>query len=331
MSNLFLTGHRKSGTSMLTRLFDSHPELSVYPSDISLLYAYFPAFTASESNPDKLRQRISQVLEKSLDYGLSQSDPKGEFHALIRTFTEALFAKLDNESLRNKKAVLRAFISAWSEVSGADADTGIVLKETSQSIHFFELKEVLPTFKFFHLVRDPRDIYAAIKAGVSGYYSEFGEGERESLASVLNRFKVDTSAANILSATHQSTFLTLRFEDIVKNPESTMRKAAAFGNFSFDECLLSPSVAGAAYKGNSHDRIVMSGISSTNVGRWRERISDEEAMIIEFWLGAEMERVGYQRQFTESEAMSAFSKFYDWYNTKYFFSDSFSKKNEVGS
>ena len=41
---LFLTGHRKSGTTMFANLFDGHDDFLVYPSDICLLYAYFPYF-----------------------------------------------------------------------------------------------------------------------------------------------------------------------------------------------------------------------------------------------------------------------------------------------
>ena len=33
---ILLTGHRKSGTSMLHRLFDGHPTVNNYPVDISL-------------------------------------------------------------------------------------------------------------------------------------------------------------------------------------------------------------------------------------------------------------------------------------------------------
>ena len=323
MANLFLTGHRKSGTSMLSRLFDSHPELSLYPTDVSLLYAYFPVFAASETDPSKLRQRIAVVLEKSLKHGLSQSDYDENSDAFILRFIDSMLSKLQDESLHDRRKILQALVSAWRQTSGAASNTRVVLKETSQSVHFLELKNAIPNLKFLHLMRDPRDIYAAIKAGISNYYSALGEGEYESLASVLNRFKVDTKAARTYSAAFPSLFSIIRFEDLVFNPESTMRAVASFGDFSFDECLLTPSDLGTEYKGNSHDGIAMSGISPQNVGRWRERIRDEEAMIIEFWLGDEMERHGYQRQFSDANAVLAFSNFYDWYNTKYFYSDSF--------
>src|SRR5687768_10638980 len=39
---LLVCGHRKSGTTVLTNLFDSHPSLAVLPHDIKILYAYYP-------------------------------------------------------------------------------------------------------------------------------------------------------------------------------------------------------------------------------------------------------------------------------------------------
>jgi len=45
MKIFFITGHRKSGTSLLNKLFDNHEELNVYPTDISILYAFFPQFS----------------------------------------------------------------------------------------------------------------------------------------------------------------------------------------------------------------------------------------------------------------------------------------------
>lgn len=329
MANLFLTGHRKSGTSMLSRLFDSHPELTAYPADISLLYAYFPAFTECETEPKKLRQRIDLVLRKSLGNSLSSSREDEDINVCVSDFVENMLTLIPDDGLCDKKVVLQALVAAWREASGAEESTGIVLKETSQSVHFFEIKDALPNLKFLHLLRDPRDVYAAIKAGVAKHYGVLGEGERESLASVLNRYKIDSDASEVVSELYPDDFSTIRFEDLVSYPERTMRYVADFGGFSFDRSLLFPTTIGTAYQGNNHDGVVMSGISSQNVGRWRERIKDEEAMVIEFWLGTEMERHGYQRQFSKADTIAAFSKFYHWYNTKYFYSDSFAQKPEV--
>ena len=47
---IFLTGHRKSGTSLLQRLFDNHPDIDVYPTDLTLFYNYFPYYTMNYNN-----------------------------------------------------------------------------------------------------------------------------------------------------------------------------------------------------------------------------------------------------------------------------------------
>lgn len=46
---LFICGHRKSGTTLLNHLLDSHPSLAVYPHDISFLYGYFPVHIKDRS------------------------------------------------------------------------------------------------------------------------------------------------------------------------------------------------------------------------------------------------------------------------------------------
>ena len=38
---IFLTGHRKYGTTLLSNLLDNVNGLCVYPTDLALLYAYY--------------------------------------------------------------------------------------------------------------------------------------------------------------------------------------------------------------------------------------------------------------------------------------------------
>ena len=57
---IFICGHRKSGTTMLTSLFDDHDDLLVYPSDSMFFYKVFPACL----NLDK--ENIKLVLENCI-------------------------------------------------------------------------------------------------------------------------------------------------------------------------------------------------------------------------------------------------------------------------
>ena len=41
---IIITGARRSGTTFLLDLLDGHPDLVVFPTDLRILYAYFPYF-----------------------------------------------------------------------------------------------------------------------------------------------------------------------------------------------------------------------------------------------------------------------------------------------
>ena len=66
---LFLTGHRKSGTTMFSNLFDGHEDFLVYPSDICLLYAYYPFFIKSKMSLKKKKDRIFKNIIKGFRFG----------------------------------------------------------------------------------------------------------------------------------------------------------------------------------------------------------------------------------------------------------------------
>ena len=46
---VFITGSRRSGTTLLLDLLDAHKDLIVFPTDLRLLYAYYPHYCSSKS------------------------------------------------------------------------------------------------------------------------------------------------------------------------------------------------------------------------------------------------------------------------------------------
>ncbi len=322
---VFLTGHRKSGTTMLRGLFDGHAEATTYPSDISLLYAYFPAFTIGERPERELRERITLVLQKSLAaaHGVEHAGKTFDADGFIKDF----WSQFGCGDLRSRADIIAALGRAWCRFSGLDPDkTTVVLKETSQSIFFDELKTAFPKLKMIHLLRDPRDNYAALKAGVTRYYSKLGENELETLASLINRARMDMISARQNAQISPEHFMTVRFEDIVSDPKPTLLRVCEFLGWRFSGSMLAPTVMGNADAGNSHDGKRFSGISAANAGAWRERISEEEAKIIEYWCQREMQDWNYPLAFDATARQQAFAKFYEWYNSRYFFADSFARK-----
>jgi hypothetical protein len=318
---IIVTGHRKAGTSLLHRLFDGVPGLNVYPSDMSILYAYFPCFTANASLTNtELESRLCLVVKNSLDY-MSQHN---EVAFDVDKFLNIMKSKIINTDLRSKFEVVMMIRQSWLDYQELEVGAlPFLFKETSQSVFFEKYLAMFPNLKMISIIRDPRDNFAAINEGIRGYYSHLGEGDMESLSSLINRARMDMISAKINQKKHPKAFLAIRFEDLVVDPRSTMQAVSSFLNMKFDEKMLIPTALGNPYKGNSYGDNKSSNISSEKIGNWKSRIPASSAKIIEYWLAKEMKDWSYKTDFSLEQSQLEFSSFYEWYNCKYFYNDSY--------
>jgi len=173
------------------------------------------------------------------------------------------------------------------------------------------------------LVRDPRDNYAAINAGVDQYYSKFGENSIDALSSLINRARMDLMSSKINQENYPESFMAIRFEDLVVDTEKVMRKVSDFLKIDFNPTMIVPEIHGSLYTGNNFEGRKFNGVSKQNIGAWKDRISVNSAKVIEYWMADVMEYWGYMPEFSHDDAQSEFSKFYEKYNCKYFYYDSY--------
>ena len=318
---ILLTGHRKSGTTMFHHLFDGHRELCCYPVDLAVLYAYFPHFISEQHSERELRTRLEKIVCDPLElrvanHGIENMD--------MKTFKTDFFARLEGRNIRDPRYVIQAMTNAWRSLVKQNDRLWTVVKETSADIYAAELLKWFPKMRIIHLVRDPRDNYAALKAGVQKYYSQLGEGVKETLASLLHRALVDMRMALLnKSRFGADRYLVLRFEDVAQSTENSMKTAASFIGVKFDPCLLRPTVLGRSTVGNNFEQEQMRSVSTKNINRWRERITPEEAQVIEFHFSGIMEEFGYQTEYSPEQRADAQAEFYKWSNYRYFYKDFF--------
>ncbi len=319
----FFCGHRKSGTTLLVNLFDGHPELSVYPHDIKVLYAYYPRFVLENVDPKARWQRIERLLYLDLKHKLVEKELLDAVD--VEAFWTRVKGRLADEDLADMGTILRSIADALP--TAGERTRATVLKETSVELYADELFEWCPGAKVVQLIRDPRDNYAALKAGVERHYEKLGEGNRETLMSLLFRCSLGFRAALANRSRFGSErYLVIRFEDLVAEPESTLTRVTDFLGIAFHDCLRSPTVFGRRTSGNNYEGREMRGISGVNIGRWRERIGEVEAQVIEHCFGELLDAFGYQATSTADEQARAVADFYRWANYRYFFSDPYSSQ-----
>ena len=317
---VFVCGHRKSGTTLLANLLDGHPQLSMYPIDLALLYAYFPEFIRTHDDPRELRARLATVLFVDLRQRIDTH------HLDVDRLEREFFDGLPDDALRRPDVLITRLMSAFRNVSNAATKQWGVFKETSVEIYAQEILGWFPDARFIHLVRDPRDNFAALAAGVDRYYSRLGESHYRTLASLLNRvgigFRMAQDNKDQLGA---GRYHVLRFEDLTAAPERSMQQIADFLGVEMKPGLLTPTMLGHPTGGNAFDGVETFSVNARNVGRWRDRIAPEEAQVIEFHLARVMQNFGFEPDFVRSARMGAAAEFYKWQNYTYFYSDRFAQ------
>lgn len=323
MQTLLITGHRKSGTSLLNKIFDGHPDLNLYPTDVSLLYAFFPFFTAKfKNNPTEYNKRLFKILKMSLTNAAKAFGAKSSQKFPIQNLYKKL-KLISSKNRNNCNEILRLLSKSWAEITKRKSCKYIVFKETSQVVYFPSLiKNNFPK-KIIIVVRDPRDNFAAIRSGVKSYYSKYGETVLSSLASSINRIKADLSL--LLEYNNKKNIYICKFENLTNNPKKELNKICKFLKITFNKSLSEPSFYGKKAYGNNFDGKKFKRISNENVGNYKSRLDQNEIHVIEWFLRDEMIKLGYLKKgFSLSKShLTSIRDFYSWYNYKYFYKDSF--------
>ena len=325
---LFIGGHRKSGTSMVRDLFDGHSDVSCYPPDLTVLYAYFPQFLKDHHEAKDLIDRLDRIVVKELELSYKMSG--AVLPAPISKFKECFFDDLSQvHQLKDMQKIITRIFSCYKNWSSDNKNQKNinVIKETSIEIYAQQLFNWFPDAQFLQIMRDPRDNYAALKAGVEQKYKKYGEDEHVTLLSLINRLGTSMRMGLINQKIYDGAHYNIvKFEDITSMTQPAMEKICQWLNMPFEETLLTPSKFSQSSKGNNFDGKDFSKISNAHVGAWKDRITEEEAKIIEFYLGDLMQEYGYNLAFSKEQTIEATSTFYQWSNYQYFYFDRF--KNE---
>jgi len=142
----------------------------------------------------------------------------------------------------------------------------------------------LPEARFLHLVRDPRDRFAALLERGPRRPGAVGRSTADWLRSA--------SLAERNRRTYPGRYEVLRYEDLVARPEETMRRVCAFLGEEFVPAMLRMDGVRRydAVRAASPDG---SPISTAYVGRFRSSLSPADVAFIQSLAGERMRALGY--------------------------------------
>ena len=269
----FIVGASRSGTTLLRLMLNAHSRLAV-PDEMK----YFRFLEGTDNleawstprSPEEYRQLVEGYV--------------AAHKALVESVPGALDALHRYEEDRTARGPYRAFLRHWAETCGK-ARWG---EKTPHNISFVDvIADMFPGAKFIHVVRDPRAVVQSMNA--SSYYSS------ETVFNALNWRTAVRDGRNLFGVLQPDQHLTIRYEDLVREPASTLRTVCSFLQEAFEPSMLrfyetvdqhmahrirTPSIKGP--------------VNQSGLSKWRTRLSPAQVALIEGLCGKEMAGLGYE-------------------------------------
>ena len=325
MKVLFLTGHRKSGTTLLSNLLDNVEGLCVYPTDLTMLYAYYPYFNNNKFSFSFKSARLKKIIKNSLKTNLSYSNTIEILN--IEEFLNNFLKKVNKNNINKIDKLIKILISTYLKFFFKIFKKGnikyFVLKETSCGYLSKQLNQWFKNIKIIQIIRDPRDNFASLKAGLNKYYNKFGEDELTLLSSTMNRLQLDFQYIKVNKKFFgNKRYKVIKYESLVTKQKKTTTELCRFLGIKYDKQILKPTILGKISEGNNFDGIKFKTISDQNLKKWRKRITPAEASVLEFFLKDIMIQNGYKIS-SQKHAFESIRDYYIKINQRFFFKDNF--------
>lgn len=277
----FIIGRPRSGTYLLRSLFDAHPNV-VIPTECPLIVNLYPKWGKTQQwNEKKLLRFYKDILvhKEFHKWDLDQEALKENLLSFTGTHSFQTLIKvvyLHSHSAFPKKEI--ALIGDKNPVYSTN---------THKVMHAF------PDARFIHLTRDYRDNLVSIKKV---------DFEAPYTPLIAYRWLHSAKLIHQQKQKNPGSFYTLKYEDLVSNPQHEMEKLCGFLGIPYHEKVFDfYKQRDASFKNypdkelNTYHQSLGNPINKDKIGVWKKTLSDKEVEMLETVIGEYAELNGYQR------------------------------------
>lgn len=277
---------QRSGGSLLSQLFDGHPELHAHPHELKIGYPkkyMWPKIDLNE-HPQRWLEMLfeDKVIEHSKG-GYKKERKQDEVFPFIfmpsvqrKVFLRYL-SSVDSITWRDVfDAYMTSYFGAWINNQNRYGQKKYVTAFTPRLAmiedNMESFFEVYPDGRLLSIVRDPKNWYPSAARHRSNVYGDIRKS--------IDLWKTSTKAALRNKEKYGERVCIVRFEDLVSKTESVMSYMADFLGINFDNILLVPTFNKCPIRANTSFNAEQHGIVASTLSRYK-MLSEEELKIIE--------------------------------------------------
>ena len=313
---IFITGSRRSGTTFLLDLLDAHKDLIVFPTDLRLLYAYYPHYCKTKIPQKKKIQRLRKIIFDAFKKEMKQK--KISVPIDVFKWENFFFENLNHKKLNDISYLLNHFIKSFQKFMNKEFKA-IVLKETNLEINYFLLKKIFKNFKILRIQRDPRGSISSVKSGFKSHYSKIGDHFEISMLSDILR---ELIKFEILKNINDKRIYTIKYENLVNRKDYTINKICKFLKIKKNTSLFYQSKFAYKYTYKNFLNQKIFDFDKSRLYAWKKILSKNEIIILENLLKKILDKYKYKINFKNSK-LDSLSKFYNGFNSKLFYKNKF--------
>ena len=277
---------QRSGGTLLSQLFDGHPELHAHPHELKIGYPTKYPWPKLDLEDDPNRW-----LETLFEYSVLSHFKKGykkekkRDDAFLFLFLPSVqreifldyVGSIDSLTIRDVfDGYMTSYFGAWLNNQNSSGNKKFItaftarLAMTENNMQSFF--KIYPDGRLISIIRDPKNWYpSAIR-----HKPRICRGIRDG----MNLWKKNAQAALRNKDRYGDQVCVLTFEDLISKTESLMRFLAKFLDIKFEDILLEPTFNKYPIRANTSFKAEKSGIIKSTLQRYKT-LAPEELKFIE--------------------------------------------------
>ena len=282
----FVVGLTRSGTTLLRMMLDAHRELAIPPET-----HFVPDLIKAARDGEDADGMLAAMTGNRTwgDFGIDDGEMR---------------RRLESIPVSDPAAAVRCFFEAYAERQGKPRGGD---KTPAYMLSVQRIGRILPESRFIHLIRDGRDVALSQRArALNEQPPPAQQAERW-----VKRIRKSREQAQALKGAR---YVEARYEDLVRDPEPTLRRICEFVDLPWDDGMLSYHERAAERLAEMAGELRAEGTHATQeagyridnhapttkppdpskLDKWRREMSDEDRRAYESVAGEMLAELGYE-------------------------------------